>query len=386
MNLENIFLNLKGSSKTRKLEAIADYVEENYNKRYEFEKPEDIFNIGIDYNEEDYEKLLDIVTSNYSKHSPFYIYKMYFKGNKNVNDLEQLLKQMSETIEDYDVDERYKFTKVEFKKKEILEIAIRYEQYNIFYKETNLEREGVVKKGTIRVIFNTKENYLYINIGEDRKNNIARKFLNRILYTCIDIEPLYVAASNIRYTGPIENDRVTIFLLELLSQKLNEKNNFIINDYIKIGILKPNNENVKSMMIRGNNLLEDKETAIKIQNGFKLKAVDFSFSYIQENKSDALNFTVSINIQSTVKISIIETTNRNRNLDIIKEISDNMIDLLNTEISLKTDIITHYFNGVKSTMEAQKEAMVYNIMSKIEQHEELKQYLGKLEKIIKSAI
>ncbi|MCI9039041.1 MAG: hypothetical protein HFJ29_04110 [Clostridia bacterium] len=386
MDLLNVLSNLRGSGKTKKLEAIADYVEENYNQHYEFEQAEDILDTGINYSKDDYDNFMDIVTRNHSRHTPFYIYRMNLRENKKTNDLEQLLCQISQEIANHDADSRYRFTKVDLKKNNILEMVIYYEQYNTFYKGGERQRDGVIKKGMIRVIFNIKDQYLYINIGEDAINNIVRKFLTENLYTCIEIEPLRVTEANIKYNGPIGNDKVTIFMLELLTQKLKEENDFIINDYIKIGISNPSNDKIKSVMLKGNNLLEDKDIASKIQNGFKLKTADFSSNYIQLNNSNVLNFTVSISILSTVKISIIESTDRRKNLEIVKKISDNIFNLLNTEITLKSDVITHYFGSVKSIIQAQKRATIYAIMEQIKQDEELKKHFKKIKNIISNAI
>ena len=385
--LLDILSNIRGSGKNKKLEEIENYVEEVYDQHYEFESIEDILNTGIDYNKDDYDNFRDIVTRNYSRHTPFYIYELNLREDKQQNDLEQLLSEISQTTKEYDVDSRYQFTKVELRNNNILAIVIHYKQYNTFYvSKDKQQREGLIKNGIIRVSFNIKDRYLYISIGEDAINNIVRKFLTEALHTCIDIKPLRVKEENIKYNGPIGNDKVTIFMLELLTKKLNEENNIKINDYIKIGISNSKNDNIKSLMVKGNNLLEAKEVATKIKNGFKLKAAEFSANYIEKNQADVLNFSVGISIQSTVKISIIESTNKSKNLEIVKRISDSIIELLNTEITLKNDIFTHYFGSVQNRIEAQKRATLYTIMEQINQNEQLKQYSKEIANIINKAI
>ena len=258
------------------------------------------------------------------------------------------------------------------------EYKIRYD-YN-----RNINDSQKINEEDVVMYFHYNENLLLINTGKETVSNlIYHKFLTDNFHDYTSLNPLKVSLAKLNNikTDDINYDKVTIFMLELLTEKLSGSKIFV-NNYKTLGIGKPNSDRIKSVVLRGNELNKESDIAEKLTQGYQLKKADVQIRYILNSNGDTYDATISLALQSTLKVIIIEGESRKNNYRIIVNIYKNIIDLLKEEIEVK-NMWKRYFPDVLSRRNIQMNVFKEKIKIKIENDKILKNKWDTLEIWIK---
>ena len=374
-----------GKNKEKKIMGIQNYLRQRLGKEeLTITEVDELDNIIGDLENDDFENMFDIITEKYNDNYPYYIYRYGFKTGKTIEELKERIKEQFKECSCQKCSEKIDITAIVCNESiDTFELIINYKIYNLKPSMVGKVRESAEKRARGRITFLKKDGLALFGIGELKHTKDLYKFFLDNYIDIISFEPYALTEHSFKYEGPIENDRITVFLLELITNKLFEEGKVEINNYSRMGFSKlKNTDGLKSIKVGGNNLLNATEVAEQIRNGFNLKLVEFTMLW-GLSKDTFLKVTIAITMQDVLKITIINSENYAYNEEIVKYIFNKIVELQNQGISLgtATSVLSKYFSGIENRLKMQIRIDRNNCIEELRKHSELEEHIDLIRKI-----
>lgn len=381
--LKNIF-KIMGKNKDKKFKGIQEYLRQKFAKDdIRISTVADIESYIDELDEADLENIIDIINEKYFNNYPFYIYNYTAKVQNIIEELEQKINnQFKEgTIK---ISERYDFRsmRVVDKNKEFF-IELMYTIYELNPSINGRVRGENGKNGKGKITFLKNENIVLFEVGDISISNEIYKFLMTDYSDIVEITPYLLNSDSFNYDGPAKNDKMTVFLLELITNKVKQDNKCDVINYSKMGFSNiKNRDGLNRIRVGGSNLLNAYEVAEQIRNGFNLKMVEFTIVWII-NKENAINITINIMLQDVLKMTITRSDNYMYNIEVIKYLYEKINDLKSEGITLGTanNILQKYFSKVENRLEMQIKLDRKRCLEKLSEVKELEKSMEKIKEI-----
>lgn len=374
-----------GKNKEKKIYSIQNFLQKKLGRKdLKINKIEELEEIIDQLEDSDFENMFDIITEKYNDNYPYYIYKYNFRNEKTVKDLKSRIIEQFKDNNSQKCSEKIDICAIECNDNEdTFELIIKYKIYNLKPSIEGKKRESSEKRARGKIIFLKKDGLALFGIGELRHVKDLYKFFINNYIDIISFEPYALTENSFKYDGPIENDKITVFLLELITNKLFEKGKVEINNYSRMGFAKlKNTDGLKSIKVGGNNLLNATEVAEQIRNGFNLKLVEFTMLWGLSNDA-FLKVTIAITMQDVLKITIINSENYAYNEEIVKYIFNKIVELQNQGITLgtATSVLTKYFSGIENRLKMQIKIDRNNCIEELKKYSELEGHIELIKQI-----
>lgn len=374
-----------GKNKEKKIYGIQNFLQQKLGRKdLKITKIEEIEEVIDQLEDSDFDDMFDIITEKYNDNYPYYIYKYNFRNGKTVNDLKVRITEQFKDKNSQKCSDKIDICAIVCNDSEdTFELIINYKIYNLKPSMNGKIREKSEKRARGKITFLKNDGLALFGIGELRHaKDLYRFFINNYI-DIISFEPYTLTENSFKYDGPLENDRITVFLLELITNKLFEKGRVEINNYSRMGFAKlKNTEGLKSIKVGGNNLLNATEVAEQIRNGFNLKLVEFTMLWGLSNDT-FLKVTISITMQDVLKITIINSENYAYNEEIVKYIFNKIVELQNQGITLgtATDVLSRYFSEIENRLKMQIKIDRSNCVEELKKYSELEDHIKLIEQI-----
>ena len=375
-----------GKNKDKKIERIQLFIREKFgNDEIIIREIEDLEKLDNDLEDNDFENMYDIITEKYNDNYPYYVFKYSFIGDKSFGDWKNIIQAQ------FKENNKLKCSNnIDIVKLSIIETAkgffldINYLIYDLKPTMDGKVRDiNTAKRAKGRIIFLNNEKLALFTIGDYKHTKDLYGFLIRNYIDIINFTPYYLNENSFKYDGPIENDRITVFLLELVTNAVIEQGKVEISDYTKIGFSNlQNKEGLNTIKVGGSNLLNASEVAEQIRNGFKLKLVEFKVIWFLD-KERTIKINVSIMLKDILKITIVKSDNYAYNEDIVKYLFEKIVALAEKGISLKkaNTILSTYFSKIESRLKMQIKLDREKCLEKLKEYKELNDHMKLIEKI-----
>lgn len=383
--INQIIKQLKGKNKDKKLVDIEQYINDTHTGvNCTLTKPEDLLNLSVQIDDDDIEFITEIINQSYSCNFPHYLFKLESTG-ASINDLLQMLLQnlsgqsLISISDDVDL---YSCKLIEDSGNGNFKLQIYYRSFLTIRTLNGSQRKGEIRRGYIYCNFLFDKNILIINTGDETLARRIYDYLSRNYYTHLRIEPFLINTASVKYNGPIDADSVTVFMLELITNTLADTTH-IIQDYKKIGFDNPRGQRIKTIRLGGTDLLNSDEVAEQIKNGLHLKSVELGMLWCINNQA-AITSNISIQIKSSLKITISKLDNLNYMLDLVLYVYDKINSLICNGVTLgiATDILNHYFSQVMGRHRTQRYALIQEIREKLKSCSVLTPYSKNIDEVL----
>ncbi|KZR56930.1 hypothetical protein A3781_20520 [Bacillus badius] len=163
------------------------------------------------------------------------------------------------------------------------------------------------------------------------------------------------------FEGEFALDKQTIILLDYIENEINDTENEI-NDYLGASFTNSTSDKVKSVRLRGSNLLESYEVADRVRNGDKMKSVRFQLrKKITEDRY--LIPTINIDFDEPLKI----TFGNVDNASYIPVIIDHLRTALERSLSKtyrESEVITR-IQGILHRARLKDSIVIHSIIAKV---------------------
>lgn len=374
-----------GKNKDKKLDGIQKFIRGKIMKEdYEIKKIDDLDDIAEQLDDDDFDEMFNIVTEKYNDNYPYYIYNYSFENKKTIEDLKQRILELHNNKKVQRCSEKMDVCEMSFNDNEdTFELEIKYIIYNLKPSMNGKIRKKPGRCARGKIIFLKDSTLALFEMGDLKYVKDLYKFFVHNYIDIIAIEPYVLTENSFNYDGPIENDRITIFLLELITNKLFEEGKSLINNYSKMGFAKPKNpDGLKNIKVGGNNLLNATEVAEQIRNGFNLKLVEFNMIwYLKEGSF--LSVTLTIAMQDVLKITIVDSSNYAYNEEIVKYIFEKILELQKEGITFgtATNILLKYFPGIENRLRMQIKLDRDRCLEELKKYSEIRECIPLIEKI-----
>lgn len=387
--LKSVIESIKYKGVNKKLELIEEYINDTFpDTKCELNKKDDILKYcDLPFESEDFDNMFYIINQSFSLGDPYYLHNLTFVNGSKLEQLEKQVKQLIEKDYVYETEEftLYDFS-VNFFDNNELELCVKYDRYAT-RKAPNgrLERVGdkPMNYGEIMYIFKPQNQLLLIKTGDRKINNIAFELINKNFYPILKIDSFKLLDKDINYSGPDDAKKTTVFLLELITKYLKDDTHLILG-HSKVGFKNPQASRVNTLVVGGNNLLQDVAIADQVASQATLKNLEMQLMWIYDQRNNAtVKTTFAINVEGAVKIVIKEITNQYLSLDIINYIFTKMFDLLQSDIKINSpSILMHYFPHVLSARKVRENLLLDNVRSKLLKDFTLNQHKDIIDRII----
>ncbi|SES13068.1 hypothetical protein [Salipaludibacillus aurantiacus] len=332
-----------GRNKEKKMENIAEYIEEKKGIKLKTDLPPDSFleNLSHHLNEEDVNEIYDILDQVYSDGTPYWIYKINAHCAAG-----ELMKILHHELENRQEDigntlQFHNFRNLEYDREtESISFKISY----IIFKELvalggQKSRGNEEKKGDIQsVIIDLNTKLLLIEQGDRRITQglielLNSKMLMKMAVDSVDIKNEFLISHN---KPEVSIDSFTALILYYLDKGIVE-NGYKITDYIEVRFDKANVDGVRRIGLAGTNLLSTTEVADHVIKQHKITAVKFELEKDFPN-GNKLTSSVSMNFSSILKIVLKETYPNGYQFEITKHLYDSILKTLIQGIPSEYDI------------------------------------------------
>lgn len=334
--LEAIRVMLRNESQ-KKLDAIQFYLGYHHQLGVVIQSAEDLFTFlnSEDTTEEIVWGIIELLEQNYSRGYPNYIYEFQLKSGLTDSDLLMLLDESIPVglVINPTRQENIMVTRIgdiiHDPSMNIIKFKVEYER-----RKANVRREpqlGALEiKTTFDIIFDFTCCLCYIQCG-DRKllSAIEDIMTNRVIsvfskFCSYDIKNKQISTV---FEGEYSLDKQSIIVLDYVEVEIN-KEDHEISDYSGISFSNLRGEKVKSVRLKGKNLLESHEVSERIRIGDKIKSVRFQIRKRLRN-GNYLMMTINIDFNGALKITLNNVENTNYNIDITRY----LIKALNRSLS-----------------------------------------------------
>jgi hypothetical protein len=323
--LETIKAMLRNESQ-KKLEAIQFYLVYHHQLGVVIQNVEDLFTFlnSDGTTEEIVWGIIELLEQNYSRGYPNYIFEFQLKSGLTENDLSQLLNESipAGLVINPTRQENILVTRIgdinHDQSMSTIKIKVEYER-----RKPNPRREplsGVLEiKTTFDIVFDFTCFLCYIQCG-DRKllSAIEDIMSNRVVGVFSKFCPYDIKHKQIStvFEGEYSLDKQSIIVLDYVEVEIN-KENHEISDYSGISFSNLRGEKVKSVRLKGKNLLESHEVSERIRMGDKIKSVRFQLRKRLIN-GHYLMPTINIDFYGALKVTLNNVENTNYNTDITR--------------------------------------------------------------------
>ena len=375
---------IMGKNKEKKFMGIQEYLRQKFNKDdIVISKVDDIELYKDELDDTDLENIIDIINEKYFNNYPFYIYNYIEKVENIVKELENNIEEQFEKGE-IKISERYDFKKMRvIDKKEEIIIELKYTIYELVPSIDGKVRGKNSKNGKGKISFIKNSAIVLFEVGDIGISNEIYKFFTTDYSDIVEITPYSLNSNSFNYDGPTDNDKMTVFLLELITNKIKEDSKCDVINYSKMGFSNlKNKDGLNRIRVGGCNLLNAYEVAEQIRNGFNLKMVEFTIVWII-NKDTAINISINIMLQDVLKITITKSDNYMYNIDIIKYLYEKIDNLKAEGITLgkANSILQKYFSKVENRLKMQIELDRNMCLERLAEDKELEKYMDKIKEI-----
>lgn len=375
-----------GKNKEKKIERIQSFIREKFgNDEITIREIDDLEKLDNELEDNDFENMYDIITEKYNDNYPYFVFKYEFSRDKNLQHWKNIIQ------EQFKENDKLKCSNnIDIVKLSIIETAkgffldINYLIYDLKPTMDGKVRDvNTAKRAKGRIIFLNNEQLALFTIGDYKHTKDLYNFFIRNYIDTISFTPYHLNENSFKYDGPIENDRITVFLLELVTNAITEQGKVEISDYTKIGFSNlKNKEGLNTIKVGGSNLLNASEVAEQIRNGFKLKLVEFTVIWFLD-KERTMKINVSIMLKDILKITIVKSDNYTYNEDVVKYLFEKIVALAEKGISLKkaNTILSTYFSKIESRLKMQIKLDRENCLEKLKEYKELNDHMELIKKI-----
>ncbi|ARO21277.1 hypothetical protein CN491_24395 [Bacillus cereus] len=153
----------------------------------------------------------------------------------------------------------------------------------------------------------------------------------------------------------------TVIILDYLEEEINNEE-YNISDYFGIYFSNSRGDKVKSVRLRGSNLLESYEVAERIRNGDQIKAVRFQLMKKLPNENYIIS-TVLIDFSCPLKITFTNLDNTNYMIDIIHHLRQALTNSLNKVY--KEEQIKERLTGIMTVAKIKESAVIHELLSEL---------------------
>ncbi|EEL85947.1 TPA: hypothetical protein QCY18_000393 [Bacillus cereus] len=153
----------------------------------------------------------------------------------------------------------------------------------------------------------------------------------------------------------------TVIILDYLEEEINNEE-YNISDYFGIYFSNSRGDKVKSVRLRGSNLLESYEVAERIRNGDQIQAVRFQLMKKLPNENYIIS-TVLIDFSCPLKITFTNLDNTNYMIDIIHHLRQALTNSLNKVY--KEEQIKERLTGIMTVAKIKESAVIHELLSEL---------------------
>jgi hypothetical protein len=320
--LETIKVMLRNESQ-KKLDAIQFYLGYHYQLGVVIEDTEDLF-VFLNSNEASEEivwGILELLEQSFSRGYPNYIYEFQLKAGLTDSDLLQLLDEsipvglsISPTRQENTIVTR--IGNISHELGDFVKLKVEYERRRPNPRGEALSGALEIKT-SFDIIFDFTCFLCYIQCGDRRLlsaiedimcNKVAGVFSKFCSYELKQKQLPTV------FEGEYSLDKQTIIILDYVEVEIN-KEGHEISDYSGISFSNLRGDKVKSVRLKGKNLLESSEVSERVRMGDQIKSVRFQLRK-RLNNGHYLMPTISIDFNGPLKVTLNNVENTNYNTDI----------------------------------------------------------------------
>ncbi|TWH58392.1 hypothetical protein DesLBE_2710 [Desulfitobacterium sp. LBE] len=387
--LDQIISELRKVNRDKRIRDIQEYILERFpESKCRISTPSDLYNYkDLDFNEEDIEIFFKIINQSYSLGEPYFIVNFHMKPDEGVDALvAEIIKSLEKGA---DVSDEYKFTAAEL----VGNPTPQEGRLRIYYNEFALvrTREGVkrvneenpISYGYVDINFLKEKQIIMINVGHYVLARWIKVYIEKNFYKSYEVGLSFfkIKRNLFKYDGPIDFDPVTVFLLELVTNTLEDTDHRITN-HKQFGFENLKSKQVKTVKLGGQDLIESESVADQVENGFKLKSVEFGLEIA--GHPVPMNASVAIYAGAAVKINIKEIDNKNYAEDFILYVWEKVSGLLSIGITVPSgqSIIAHYFPCVVSRLRLMIQITKNEILAALLRHPTLNSHGDLINEIV----
>ncbi|WHY93135.1 hypothetical protein QNK12_06510 [Neobacillus cucumis] len=306
----------------KKLDAIQFYLGYHHQLGVVIESIEDLFAF-LNTNEATDEILwgiLELLEQSFSRGYPNYIFEFQLKAGFTDSDLAQLLDEsipigtpLSPTRQENTIVTRV--GNIIHEQANFIKFKVEYER-----RKTN-PRGGALSgaleiKTSFDIIFDFTCSLCYIQCGDKKLlsaiDDIMRNKVVGVFSKFCSYELKQKQIPTV-FEGEYSLDKQTVIILDYVEVEIN-KENHEISDYSGMSFSNLRSDKVKSVRLKGNNLLESSEVSERIRMGDQIKSIRFQLRK-RLNNGNYLMPTISIDFNGPLKITLNNMENTNYNTD-----------------------------------------------------------------------
>ncbi|MGG3181756.1 hypothetical protein ABEQ41_26305 [Priestia megaterium] len=316
------------SEAQKKLESIRFHLTYHHQLGVIIESKEDLFAFlsSDEATEEIVWGILELLDQSFSRGYPNYIYEFELRSNiTEVNFYETIKSSIpKDQVIRPTGNRNTSLTRrgdIYFSPNNCLKFKIEYERYK------NPPRNGTNALGpleiktTFDIIFDFQASLCYIQCGDKKILNAIEDILkNKILgvFSKCNSYLLKQKQNSTEFQGEYSLDKQTVIVLDYVEETINSDNHEIA-DYSGMSFSNARSEKVKSVRLKGRNLLESYEVADRIRTGDQIKSVRFQLRKRLLNDKYLIP-TINVDFNGPLKITLNNVENTNYNTDIIRHL------------------------------------------------------------------
>ncbi|HDR4594063.1 TPA: hypothetical protein QCR33_004039 [Bacillus cereus] len=164
-----------------------------------------------------------------------------------------------------------------------------------------------------------------------------------------------------QFNNEFSLSKQTVIILDYLEEEINN-DEYNISDYFGLYFSNSRSDKVKSVRLRGSNLLESYEVADRIRNGDEIKAVRFQLMKKLPNENYILS-TVLIDFSCPLKITFTNMENTNYIIDIIHHLRHTLTISLNK--IYQENKIKERLQNIMTIAKIKESAVIHELLSEM---------------------
>ncbi|AIY76443.1 TPA: hypothetical protein ACLQU7_001503 [Bacillus tropicus] len=354
----------------KKLEFIEFYLSQNLRLNIAIRTKEDLeyFLRSGNANEEIIMDIFDLLDQSFSRGYPQYVFEFTLNSHTTQQDFfkavnEGLPKQEKISIPEENVIVT-RIGNIDFTEGDLLTFKIEYEKFKTTHRRSMNQQRVSDIRSTFPITFDFQKQLCYIHCGERKiANSIERLLLNYIIgvFSKFSSFSLKDQMTSTEFYNEFSLSKQTVIILDYLEEEINNEE-YNISDYFGIYFSNSRGDKVKSVRLRGSNLLESYEVAERIRNGDQIKAVRFQLMKKLPNENYIIS-TVLIDFSCPLKITFTNLDNTNYMIDIIHHLRQALTNSLNKVY--KEEQIKERLTGIMTVAKIKESAVIHELLSEL---------------------
>lgn len=253
-------------------------------------------------------EIFDLLDQSFSRGYPNYIFEFELEHGTSKTDLINYIEQAFPT-ENKLSPRGQNFTyisrigPVQNNYNDNISFKVQYERHREVQTIEGIEQGALEVKSSFDIIFDFISNCCYIQCGDKKILSTIEKLINTHLTILerFDGYSLRTKQESTMFEGEIKLDKQTIIILDFIENEINDCNHEI-NDYLGTTFFNNRSDKVKSVKLRGTNLLESFEVADRVRNGDKIKSVRFQLR-VKTGEDRYIIPTINLDFDDPLKIT-----------------------------------------------------------------------------------